>query len=282
MKRLVTLHMAMFVKLFNAILDSSIADDRRLRHFFTDLLLCADSKGYVMMTEAAIGRRIGATLEEVQWGLMELSRPDPASKTPDCEGRRIEQLKGHGYGWRVINFESYRALRDADQMREATRQRVRRFREKKGQQTPVGNGDVTQCNAGNAIKKEKERENKKENKDKESAVGAEVVELWNSLEGFAKVKSMPKTRGAHLKARLDDPFFAKEYPEALRKVAASAFLSGKNDRGWKADFDWFIKPDSVTKIMEGKYDGRNPQQEFQMGDGDAIGGRKGSFKTVES
>ena len=73
----------MFVKLFNQILDSSIADDRRLRHFFTDILLCCDAQGYVMMTEAAISRRIGTTIEEVTWGLAELMKPDPRSKTPD-------------------------------------------------------------------------------------------------------------------------------------------------------------------------------------------------------
>lgn len=279
--------MAMFVKLFNAILDSSIADDRRLRHFFTDLLLCADAKGYVMMTDSAIARRIGAPLEEVQWGLEQLSQPDPASRTPDSEGRRVEALKGHGYGWRIINYESYRALRDADQIREATKKRVRRFREKKRQETPVGNADVThgnadvtECNAGNAIKKESKKEKESKNKDKGSAVGAEVVALWNSLEGFPKVQSMPKGRTAHLKARLDDPFFAQNYAEAIKRIASSRFLSGDNDRRWRADFDWLIKPDSVARIMEGKYDGRRAQEELPIGDGDAVGGRKGSFKTI--
>jgi hypothetical protein len=28
---------------------------------------------------------------------------------------------------------------------------------------------------------------------------------------------------------------------------------GVNDRGWKADIDWFLKPESVMKIIEGKY-----------------------------
>lgn len=129
----------MFVKLFSQILDSSIADNRQLRHFFTDLLLCADAKGYVVMTESAIARRIGATLEEVQWGLRELSSPDPRSKTPDNEGRRIEPLDGSGYGWKILNYEMYRAMRDAEQLREATRIRVQKHRAKKS------------CNAGNAV-----------------------------------------------------------------------------------------------------------------------------------
>jgi hypothetical protein len=123
----------MFVKLFNQILDSSIADDRRLRHFFTDILLCSDAQGYVMMTEAAISRRIGTTIEEVTWGLAELMKPDPRSKTPDHEGRRIEAVEGSGYGWRVINFESYKSLRSNEDMRDKTKERVRKFRDKKGE-----------------------------------------------------------------------------------------------------------------------------------------------------
>ena len=137
---------AMYVKLFTQILDSSIADNRKLRHFFTDLLLCSDSKGFVIMTESAIARRIGATLDEVSWGLSELQKADACSKTMDANGARIERLEGVGYGWRIINFEHYRALKDADQLRDATRERVRRHRANK----KAGNADVTKCNGGNA------------------------------------------------------------------------------------------------------------------------------------
>lgn len=148
----------MFVKLFTQILDSSIADDRRLRHFFTDLLLCADGDGNIVMTDSAIARRIGASQEEVQWGLAELQKPDPMSKTPDCEGRRIERIGDTGYGWHIINFEAYRALRDSDQMRAVTRARVQRFRDKQ-----KSNVTETRRNGRNSKKKEiqsteKERE----------------------------------------------------------------------------------------------------------------------------
>ena len=33
----------------------------------------------------------------------------------------------------------------------------------------------------------------------------------------------------------------------------SNFLIGKNDRSWKADFDFIIRPDKATSILEGKY-----------------------------
>lgn len=135
----------MYVKLFSQILHSSIADNRRLRHFFTDMLLCADVKGYVMMTPAALARAIGCGVDEVEWGLAALMTPDPQSKTPDHQGRRIEAVDGSGYGWRILNYEAYRAMKDGDQMREATRIRVQRHRAKHAAPDPV-----TSCNASNA------------------------------------------------------------------------------------------------------------------------------------
>jgi hypothetical protein len=42
--------------------------------------------------------------------------------------------------------------------------------------------------------------------------------------------------------------------DALNRVAKSSFCRGQNERGWKADIDWFLKPDTLTKILEGKYD----------------------------
>lgn len=121
----------MYVKLYNRILDSSIADNRQLRHFFTDLLLLADPEGNVVMTKTAIATRIRSTIDEVEWGLQELMRPDPESLTPEHKGCRIIPLDGHGYGWKIVNYESYRDLKTAKEMREKTAERVRKCREKK-------------------------------------------------------------------------------------------------------------------------------------------------------
>mgnify|MGYP005796865919 CR=1 FL=1 len=34
---------------------------------------------------------------------------------------------------------------------------------------------------------------------------------------------------------------------------------GKNDRGWKADFDFLMRVDKATSILEGKYGGTKGQ-----------------------
>lgn len=41
--------------------------------------------------------------------------------------------------------------------------------------------------------------------------------------------------------------------KALSLLSKSPFLMGKNDRGWQADFEFFIRPNSIAKILEGKY-----------------------------
>lgn len=63
-------------------------------------------------------------------------------------------------------------------------------------------------------------------------------------------------------SRMRDPFWREHWREALDIASSSPFLQGQNDRGWKMSFDFFLKPDSVAKIIEGTYDGApKPQQQ---------------------
>lgn len=132
----------MYVKLFNRILDSSLAENRKLRHFFVDLLLCSDADGNVLMTKEAIARRIRADISEVDWGLDELLKPEVGSLNPEHEGRRLIPLEGHGYGWKIVNFEFYRDMKNAQQLREASAERVRRHRAKKKAAKSTGSGPL--------------------------------------------------------------------------------------------------------------------------------------------
>lgn len=87
----------------------------------------------------------------------------------------------------------------------------------------------------------------------------EVI-AWNAHPELPKIKCLSPGRLKHLRQRRADPFWAANFDAALAKVLASDFLMGTNDRGWKADFDWLLRPDSIAKIMEGKYDNRKPEK----------------------
>lgn len=84
----------------------------------------------------------------------------------------------------------------------------------------------------------------------------EFLDAWNALasaKGLAKANAMTSARTKALRVRCKDGRWLEGWREALARVASTPFLCGANERGWKADIDWFLKPDSVTKILEGKY-----------------------------
>jgi hypothetical protein len=84
-----------------------------------------------------------------------------------------------------------------------------------------------------------------------------VISDWNS---FADVLGLPKCREtsgreSKIRTRMRDKEWASSYLKALSLLKNCPFLIGKNDRGWKANIDWFLQPDSVAKILEGQYSG---------------------------
>lgn len=65
-------------------------------------------------------------------------------------------------------------------------------------------------------------------------------------------KLTPKRKHAILKAKKDIEEFGG-WEKFFSCIASSRFLNGQNKHGWKADFDWILKPDNMVKIMEGNY-----------------------------
>lgn len=95
---------------------------------------------------------------------------------------------------------------------------------------------------------------------------AEFIAQWNGLEGVSKCRQAAGKRAKAFKARMADQFFRDNWKAALAKVAQSEFCKGNGDRGWHADIDWILRPDTCAKIMEGKYDNRiqPPELRFKL------------------
>lgn len=54
--------------------------------------------------------------------------------------------------------------------------------------------------------------------------------------------------------------FTNEQFEKICQIANSTdFLIGKNKQGWKADFDFLMRIDKATSVLEGKYGKGNIQ-----------------------
>jgi hypothetical protein len=91
---------------------------------------------------------------------------------------------------------------------------------------------------------------------KAAAPVSAVVAAWNGVDGLPQVRCLSEGRRRKLETRLGDPFFCDHYPAAILKIAASSFCRGSGKNGWKATFDFLLKPDTVARAMEGAYDDR--------------------------
>lgn len=87
----------------------------------------------------------------------------------------------------------------------------------------------------------------------------EIVAFYNrSVEGrnITSCVKLTENRKAAIRARLKE-FGREKVFEAITKVAESSFCNGRNDRNWKADFDFVFNANKMAKILEGKYDDDN-------------------------
>ena len=117
---------------------------------------------------------------------------------------------------------------------------------------------------GEKEEKEEEKEEEKQQEEEEQkelppTPYEKIKTLYNTFcLSLPQVRAMSEKRKRHLRARWRQ--FACDltaFEEVFRKVEASEFCKGKNDRGWRADFDWLIKNDhNMVKVLEGKYDNR--------------------------
>jgi hypothetical protein len=125
----------LYVKIFEQIYDSSVAEDYQVRIVFQDFLVLADEDGIVDVTPEAIARRTNVPLDIVRAGIQKLEQPDPQSRTKECEGRRLIRLDDHrDWGWRIVNYLKYRAIRKKEDRTDYHREYYRNHRSKSSHQ----------------------------------------------------------------------------------------------------------------------------------------------------
>ncbi len=112
---------------------------------FQQFLVLADRFGDVDMTAEVIARRTIIPLAIIEKGIAELSKPDPNSRDKREEGRRIVLINPErSWGWHIVNYSKYSAIRNAEERREykATyyREKVAPKLQQKKETTPSGFG----------------------------------------------------------------------------------------------------------------------------------------------
>ena len=117
-----------FTKLFSSITESTIwTEDHPTRLTWITMLAMADRKGRVWASLPGLANRARVTLSEVETAITKFLSPDKYSRTEEFDGRRIEPIDG---GWRLLNHEKYRSIRDEEVIKESKRKYINTRREK--------------------------------------------------------------------------------------------------------------------------------------------------------
>jgi hypothetical protein len=149
--------MSGYTKLSHSIVTSTVwRESAQTRVVWITMLALADMHGEVEASVPGLADAARVTIEECEGALTILSAPDKYSRTKDFDGRRIEVIDG---GWVILNHAKYRNLYSADERREHTAERVRRWRERRGEAL-----QVTLGNAGNGKQKQKQKQKQKKEK----------------------------------------------------------------------------------------------------------------------
>jgi hypothetical protein len=135
----------MYCKLFASLYQGTLRGKSHEILVFTNMLAHADQDGCVDKHFRAIADEVGLTVDEVKAAIEVLESPDPESRSPEKDGRRIERINDHrAWGWQIVNYGKYRAIKSDEDRRKANREAQARHREK--QRALKGNITVTERN----------------------------------------------------------------------------------------------------------------------------------------
>jgi hypothetical protein len=96
-----------------------------------------------------------------------------------------------------------------------------------------------------------------------------IAELYTSTlkDYLPPAKGMPPMRRRMIAQRWQEDKERQStewWANYWKTVAASDFLCGRSPprpghENWRANFDWFLKPSNMTKVLEGNYTNRGPR-----------------------
>lgn len=123
--------MFMYAKLFSSLYQGTLRGCPDEILVFTNLLAHADCTGLVDKHWRAIAEETGIDEARVKAAIKHLESPDPESRSPEMEGRRILPIDEHrAWGWQIVNHGKYRAIRNEEDRREQNRLAQQRWRDK--------------------------------------------------------------------------------------------------------------------------------------------------------
>lgn len=107
------------------------------------------------------------------------------------------------------------------------------------------------------IEKEKEKEKEKESEKKKELDLAyqTIADLYNDIcVSLPKVKNVTPKRQEAITKLIRAGYTIEDIKDVFYKAENSRFLKGENKNNWNANFDWLLKEENATKVIEGTYE----------------------------
>lgn len=106
-------------------------------------------------------------------------------------------------------------------------------------------------------KKKRKEDNRKEKEEKRN----EIKDIYNSVcTKLPQVQKLTEKRNKAIDKFLEE--FTEEQFKNICEIANSTdFLIGENDNGWKANFDFLMRTDKATNVLEGRYNDNKKQND---------------------
>lgn len=113
--------------------------------------------------------------------------------------------------------------------------------------------DEGSTNASRGVAPNRKEENRKEIEIENEKKRIEVKRIYNEFcTNLPQVQKITEKRESAIDRYLKE-FTLEQFEEICKIANKSKFLTGNNDRHWKADFDFLMRIDKSTNILEGKY-----------------------------
>lgn len=89
-----------------------------------------------------------------------------------------------------------------------------------------------------------------------------IQDLYNSVCGsYPRLVKLSEARKKAIRARLNTGYTVDDFRRLFKTAEQSDFLKGKNNRNWRATFDWLISDANMAKVLDGNYENRKKEAE---------------------
>ena len=200
--------------------------------------------GEVITTWAALAARLDRTESQVKTDMLKLRAMNaPLSVRNGC--RCI-----------VVTLSNYKACQDMSSYNDSMKPLSSRH-------DASSNTTVQQYN-NTTIQKRLESSG-----DDPSPLIQDLVDLWNEICGphsLPRVKRVSEKRKIAIRGRLKELPDLEQWRLVFEHIASDPFHLGGNERNWRADFDYIMRPDKAQRILEQLEAGESEYYEDKHGD----------------